>query len=201
VNAILKAAAYIFHPLLMPLYGMFCYYSVTPKFIDQRIMVSKYLAIAIVLVSIPLVSYLLLKNLRIVNSIQLETVQERKIPLLLQCFLTLLVIKTLFSPFGSPELYYFFIGALFSSFSALVLVYFKIKASLHLIGISGVLVFIVGLSAHFKINLLLWLSCFIFATGWVATSRLHTKSHTPSEIVIGFVLGALPQFIVFTYWL
>jgi hypothetical protein len=46
----------------------------------------------------------------IVRSIHLHEVRERKIPLMIQALLTLLIIKQVFDPYNSPEMYYFFIG-------------------------------------------------------------------------------------------
>ena len=90
---------------------------------------------------------------------------------------------------------------LFSAFSALVMVLFRIKVSLHQMGVAGILVFLVGLSAHFKINLLVTISFFLFVNGWVASSRLNSDSHTYSELGIGLLLGAIPQLILFNLWL
>ena len=120
---------------------------------------------------------------------------------MIQCILLLLIIKMIFDPYEDPELYYFFVGVLFSAFSALVMVLFRLKVSLHQMGVAGILVFLVGLSAHFKINLLVTISFFLFVNGWVASSRLNSDSHTYSELGIGLLLGAIPQLILFNLWL
>ncbi len=197
----LKIASYIFHPLLMPLLGTILYYKVTPKYIDEEIVLSEYFAIAIITIFIPIVIFFLLKNLRVVETIYLMEVKERKFPLMIQCILLLLIIKMVFDPYEDPELYSFFVGMVFSAFAALVMVFFKMKVSLHQMGIAGVLMFIIGLSAHFKINLLITISFFLFVNGWVASSRLENDSHTYAELGIGLLLGALPQLILFNNWL
>lgn len=197
----LKAASYLFHPLLMPLLGTILYYKVTPRYIDEAIVVSEYFAIAIITIFIPIVIFFLLKNLRVVETIYLKEVKERKFPLMIQCILLLLILKMVFDPYEDPELYNFFVGMVFSTFAALVMVFFKLKVSLHQMGIAGVLMFIIGLSAHFKINLLFSISFFLFVNGWVASSRLENDSHTYPELGIGLLLGALPQLILFNNWL
>ena len=126
---------------------------------------------------------------------------ELKIPLMLQSILLLLIIKMVFDPYDSPELYYFFVGILFSALTALILVFFKIKISLHQMGIAGVTMFLIALSAHFKVNLLLWIIALFVANGWVASSRLHTESHINSELIIGMFIGLLPQLILLNFWL
>ncbi|HAV53712.1 MULTISPECIES: hypothetical protein [Aequorivita] len=197
----LKAASYIFHPLLMPLLGTVLYFNVTPRYLEPELMRANLFAIGIITVLIPLVVFFLLKNLGVVETIYLKEVRERKFPLMIQCILLLLIIKMIFDPYEDPELYYFFVGMLFSAFSALVMVLFKLKVSLHQMGVAGILMFLVGLSAHFKINLLVTISFFLFVNGWVASSRLNSDSHTYPELGIGLLLGAIPQLILFNLWL
>lgn len=197
----LKAASYIFHPLLMPILGTILYYIVTPKYIDPQLVRVEFFAIIIITILIPIVIFFLLKNLRVVETIYLKEVKERKFPLMIQCILLLLIIKMVFDPYDDPELYYFFVGILFSAFSALIMVLFKVKVSLHQMGVAGILLFLVGLSAHFKINLLVTISFFLFVNGWVASSRLNNDSHTYPELGVGLLLGALPQLILFNFWL
>jgi hypothetical protein len=37
--------------------------------------------------------------------------------------------------------------------------------------------------------------------GVVASSRLEMKAHTPKELVIGFLLGIIPQLLLLHLWL
>ncbi len=197
----LKAASYIFHPLFIPLMGTILYFVVTPRYLDMQIVRVNLFAIAIITIFIPFVMFFLLKNIGVIETIYLREVKERKFPLMIQCILLLLIIKMVFDPYDDPELYNFFVGLVFSTFSALVMVFFKFKVSLHQMGVAGILMFIVGLSAHFKINLLISISFFLFVNGWVASSRLENDSHTYPELGIGLLLGALPQLILFNNWL
>ncbi len=197
----LKAASYIFHPLLIPLLGTILYFIVTPRYLDMQLVRVNLFAIVIITIFIPIVIFFLLKNLGVVETIYLKEVKERKFPLMIQCILLLLIIKMVFDPYDDPELYNFFVGIVFSAFTALVMVFFKLKVSLHQMGVAGILMFIIGLSAHFKINLLISISFFLFVNGWVASSRLENDSHTYPELGIGLLLGALPQLILFNNWL
>ena len=56
MNFFLRIAAYIFHPLLMPLLGVFLYYGITPRFIEIDIMQAKLIAVTIITLFIPLVT-------------------------------------------------------------------------------------------------------------------------------------------------
>lgn len=201
MKAFLRTASILFHPLLMPLLGSAIYFYLTPRFVELRLMVSQLLAIAIITIAIPIVAYFLLKTLGRVESFYLKKVSERKYPLMLQSILLLLIIKINFDPYLNPEIYYFFTGILFTALAALIMVFFKFKISLHQAGVAGILFFLIGLSAHFKINLLSLISLFLFINGWVASSRLQAKAHNYSELILGFFAGAFPQFILYTFWL
>ncbi|RFN59545.1 hypothetical protein [Marixanthomonas ophiurae] len=201
MDRFLRLGAYLLHPLLMPTLGTILYFVFTPRYVEMDLMRAKLFAVAIVTLLIPIITFFLLKNLGVINSIHLETTKERKIPLMIQCVLLLLIIKLVFDAYDSPELYYFFVGILFSAIAALLMVILKVKVSLHQIGIAGITMFLIVLSIHFKINVLPWISAFFFFNGWVASSRLHTKSHSYLELIIGFFIGLIPQLIVVNFWL
>jgi len=201
MNGFLRIAAYIFHPLLIPILGVFFYYYITPRYINPEVKQIKLVAVLIITVLIPLISFFLLRNIGVIKSISLEDVNERKIPLMLQSLLLFLLLKMVFDPYNSPELYYFFLSVLYSTIAAFVLVLFKMKASLHMMAISGLTAYIILLSVHFSINLLIAIGLFFIINGWIASSRLHTRSHTQIELIIGFFLGVIPQFILLSYWL
>lgn len=201
MNFFFKIAAWLFHPLLMPLLGVVIYFRVTPRFIIPEMMYSKVLVVFILSFLIPVLLFFLLKTLGVINSIHLKDVRERRLPLMLQCFLFVIVIKMIFEPYYYPELYYFFVAILLSAICAFVLVLVKFKVSLHMIGIAGVTMFLIALSIHFKINTLVLIGMLFLINGWVASSRLHTKAHTPVELVFGFLIGLVPQLILVNYWL
>jgi len=201
MNLFLKIGAWLFHPLLMPLLGVALYYRVTPRFIIPEMMYSKLLVVFILTFLIPVLLFFLLKTLGVINSIHLKEVRERRLPLMLQCLLFVIVIKMVFEPYHYPELYYFFVATLISAISAFVLVLIQFKVSLHMIGIAGVTMFLIALSIHFKINTLVLISALFLVNGWVASSRLHTKSHSPVELIFGFLIGFIPQLILVNYWL
>lgn len=201
MKSFLRLGAYLFHPLLMPFLGTVLYFIVTPRYMDDDMIQSKVIAVVIITFLIPVVIFFLLKNIGWITTSELEDVNERKIPLMLQSVLFLLITKLLFDPYQSPELYYFFVGILFSSITALFLVIFKVKASLHQIGIAGVTMFVIAMSIHFQVNLLIWVGLLCIANGWVASSRLSTNSHSMVELILGFFIGVMPQLLLISYWL
>lgn len=197
----LKLGSVLFHPLLIPIIGCGIYFYTTPRFVEPQLLWTQLLSIAIVTITIPLVIYFLLRTIGVVESIYLHDVKERKYPLMIQCILFLLVLKWILNPYDNPELYYFIIGLLITSMTSLILAIVRFKVSLHQAGVAGILFFLVGLSAHFKINLLITISLFLFVNGWIASSRLEAKAHNYTELITGFIIGALPQFILYNLWL
>lgn len=197
----LKFGAYLFHPLLLPVYAAAIHFSKTPKFIEDSVMQSSLLALLILMVLLPMSLFFLFRNLGWISSLELVEVRERRLPLMVQGVLVLMVIKFVFPPYDHPEMYYFFVGVLFSTMTALLLVFFKQKASLHQMGIAGVTVFVIGLSIHFQVNMLYWIGFLLVANGWVASSRLATQSHTMPELIMGGFVGAIPQLMVMNFWL
>ena len=201
MNYFLQSASLIFHPLLMPLIGVGLYFKLTPKFIEPEIIIIKTYAIIIITILIPLISFFLLKNSGLVKSINLKKVKERKYPLMIQIILIFIIITRVFTKYHHPELYYFFIAVAVSSLVALILVIVNFKVSLHQMGIAGVTMFLIALSIRFTENYLFEISLFFLINGWVASSRLETKSHSISELIIGLIVGVFPQFIILNYWL
>jgi len=41
----------------------------------------------------------------------------------------------------------------------------------------------------------------VLMNGFVASSRLIMKAHTPQELVIGVLLGSIPQILLLFLWL
>jgi hypothetical protein len=101
--------------------------------------------------------------------------------------------------YNQTELYFFFTCILYSNILALLLAYFKIKASLHLIGISGVVGFILLLSFIYQTNLLYLIAISIFSMGWIAASRLQAKAHNAKEIAWGLFIGLIPYIGIFWF--
>ncbi|MCB4806856.1 hypothetical protein LG651_01240 [Tamlana sp. 62-3] len=185
----------------MPIAGVIFYFAKSPRFIQFDVIKGKLIAIFILTVLLPILLFFLLKTLNKVNSIKLETTRERIYPLLLNGVITLMVLKRILSPSQDIELYFFFLGILISTMACLILAIFKFKASLHMMGISGLCMFFIALSIHFSININGTLAVMFILLGALATSRIHVKAHTYIELIIGIFIGLLPQLILVNHWL
>lgn len=198
---LIKSASYIFHPLWMPFVGSLLYFMVTPRFFPVSLIKAKLLAIAITTLFIPVVFYFLLKNLGKAQSLFLTDVKERLWPLFFYILLLGLNLYQILNEYNYPALYYFFVGILFSILTSYFLAWLNLKISLHMVGLAGLLMFVLSLSIFFHLNLIFSIAFLIIALGLTATSRLLFKAHTGVEILLGFFTGLIPQIIVLNYWL
>ena len=201
MDRILKSISFVFHPLIIPILGVIFYFSKSPRYIPFEIIQAKLISIFILTVVLPILLYFLLKTLGKAKSIYLESTKERVLPLIVNCVVVLLVLNRIITTDQIIELYYFFVGILISTLACLILVILKFKASIHMIAISGLFMFFIAVSIHFSININGTLAIMAILTGAIATSRLHLKAHTSTELLIGFIVGFIPQLILLKYWL
>ncbi|SMO56263.1 hypothetical protein SAMN06265349_102348 [Flavobacterium resistens] len=201
MKKILPLFSYILHPIFISMYAtLFYLFCKEDAFTNQE----KYFVlfqILIITVLVPVLFYLLLKSTGHVTSVMVHETSQRKIPLILQCFLYILLVKRSIIITRYPELHFFFLGALFSTILALVCSLFNIKASLHVAAISGLAIFVIGLNMHLQMQNPYWSALLILLTGVVASSRLEMQAHTPKEILIGLLVGVAPQVLFLFLWL
>lgn len=196
-----KAISYIFHPLFIPISGTFAYFLITPKYSPLELQSGNILPIFILTVIIPIITFFILKNIGYVYSVQLPTIKERKYPLLINLVLLLMIVFKVIPNNYVIELYFFFVGLVGATFATIVLLFFKIKSSMHLLGMGSLLMFLINLSIHFEINITIAISFFILAIGLVVTSRLYFKAHNKIELLIGLCIGLISQLLTVKYWL
>lgn len=201
MRLLIKSASYVFHPMWMPFIGSLLYFLLTPRFFPDSLIKAKLLAIAITTLFIPVVFYFLLKNLGKAQSMFLTDVKERRWPLFFYMLLLGLNLYQILNVYNYPALYYFFVGILFSILTSYILAWLNLKISLHMVGLAGLLMFVISLSIFFHLNLIFIIASLIIALGLTATSRLYFKAHTGVEMLFGFLTGLIPQIIVLNYWL
>ena len=197
---LLRLATYAFHPLIIPSLAWMLFMLVQPNQSMSFLFKFSYKEIFLFTLIIPAMIWIYLKLSRRISDWQISKVEQRRLPLILYaaCLIALLYIGKLnyIVPLKA------FIYGLLCSISISGLVSFlKIKVSLHQLGISAITIFIICLSIYFHIELLSYISISILANGLVASSSLYLKRHTPKEVALGFMLGAIPQLYLVGYWL
>ena len=193
--------SYLFHPIFIPVYAALYYFFLNDSSFTN---LEKYFAlfqIVIITILLPILFFFLLRISGQVDSIMISEISQRKIPLVIQCFLTILLVRKSITLDHYPEFHFFFLGGLLSTVLALVLLFLRTKASLHMIAISAFTIFVIGLSIHNQTRNINVIAFLVLMNGFVASSRLEMKAHTPKELVIGFLLGIIPQVLLLGLWL
>lgn len=196
----LSIFSYIFHPLFIPvMVTLFYFYFGTNYHLFKEI----YIVIAQVVILtliVPLLIFYLLYTLKRVDSIMIADINQRKIPLLIHFFLLFYLIKKVIRIEYFYELYFSFLASLFSMLLAFMFLFLKQKASLHMLGISSFLTFVILLSLHTQSNFTIWTILLVLVCGCVASSRLALKAHTHKELVLGTLIGITPQLTLAYFW-
>jgi hypothetical protein len=201
LEKIVNTFSYIFHPLFIALYATLLFFIFTDITFYPAEIFLYLIQILIITILIPISVFYLLMSMGKINSFQDVSLHQRKFPLLLNAILLYILIGKSFTLENIPELYFCFFGAIISSLVALLLIFFKIKASIHMLGISGLTGFLVMVSIYTQQDLLYTISCFLIFNGLVATSRLLLRAHTIPELILGWCIGIVPQIVLGMIWL
>ena len=201
MKKILPFFSYFFHPIFIPLLGTVFYVLLESHHYSLAQYLILFLQIIIITILLPVAFFYLLRTFGKIDSMMLSEISQRKIPLILQIILFAVLVEKSITVELFPNLYFFFVGGMFSTILAFFLLYTKIKASIHMIGISSLTVYIVGLSIHNEVNTINTVAFFVIINGFVASSRLVMKAHSNTELVIGLLCGAIPQSILLYFWL
>ena len=192
-----KFISVIFHPIVIPTIVVLLFLSLSSDIISKE---RQYLLISIVFFStyiIPLISLVILKALGVINSLKVNSIKERKIPLFIILVIFYILGKLLLNISVFRELGMLFFGTNLALVAVYFLFFFKIKTSLHVLSMSSTLGFVLIYGSVHSIATLPITMLLIILTGILASARLHLKAHTALEIYLGFFLGLAGQFIYY----
>lgn len=193
--------SYIFHPMFISVYAVLLYFFLTDRYHSYQELFLIMVQIIILTILIPISIFYFLMTLGKADSIMIKQISQRKIPLFVNALLLYVLITHSIRVEIIPELYYFFFGALASTILTFLLIFTNLKASIHMVGISALTVFIIGFSLHTQTNHIYLVASFLLIIGLVATSRLSMKAHDGKELIAGFLVGVLPQISLLYFWL
>jgi hypothetical protein len=200
-NPLLVSFSYLFHPLFIPLMGTLIYLAISPIQYSEAQVLFLCLQVSLLTIFIPLALYFWLKTVGKADSVMLQKVDQRRIPLFISCILLYLLAFKSITESILPELHYFILGGLLSNILTFLYLFMKVKASIHQMGIAALSCFVMGLSAHYQVDLTYGIAALLLLNGLVASSRLAMQAHTYTELAIGFGIGAIPQLALWWVWL
>jgi len=201
LKKILPFFSYLFHPIFIPAYAALIYFFLNGSHFENPEKYFVIFQIVVITILLPILFFFVLRTAGKVDSIMISEISQRKIPLVIQCFLIILLLRKSVTLDRIPELHFFFLGVLLGTLQALVLLFFKTKASLHMMAISALTLFVIALSIHNQTRNINMIAFLVLMNGFVASSRLEMKAHTSKELVIGFLLGIIPQLLLLRFWL
>jgi len=197
---ILPVFSYIFHPVFISIYGSLFYFFIAKGFYSPVQLYVMLIQICILTLLLPLSIYFLFRSLGIVSSFTEASLKERQMPIAIQAVLLFLLVQFSITKEVSIPLFYYFLGGLISATLALLFVLMRFKVSLHLIGISALTIFVYEIGVYYQFSTVNLIAFCVILMGLVATSRLYMKAHTPKELIVGTLVGIVPQLVLFNYW-
>ena len=186
----------IFHPVLLPTW-MFLIFVASG--ICRISFIKAELCLTIVFVTtfiFPIISLLILKKFRVIESFTMEKREERFIPLFIMVVF-LYVTSRFFNGINALTIYNFY---LVSNLVLCVIVFWINlcwKISMHGIGWGA---FTATLLIMSTMSSTLYLSYFILSiviSGIVGAARLYLKSHNESQVYVGFIVGFIIVFSLY----
>jgi hypothetical protein len=182
----------IFHPLLMPVYGVAIIFS-APTLYAYIPFEIKRLVVLIVLVNnvlLPLSLIPFFVHSRMISSWSMDERQDRVIPLIINS--TLYIITAyIFFRFTVPHFLKSYVFTVASLSLIVTLINLKWKISLHSVGAGLLLSLVLMLSIRMYTPLIWYIIPSGIAAGFVLSSRLKLNIHTPWQVWCGFFTGAL----------
>ena len=198
-----KIISYIFHPVFIPLFVVWFLIYVHPYLFTGFGDLQKFNTMLMAVVSFtffPLVTVLLLRGLKFIESVYLHTQKDRVIPFL-ACMIWYFWIWYVWNNFGKTggldmpiEAIQFAFATFFSTVLGLM-VNIIMKVSLHAISVGIVATFFVSMALAQQLNYGLWLAVVFLIAGIVCTARFIVSDHTAKEIYWGLATGIVSMLV------
>lgn len=190
LDKVAKIIAIIFHPLLMPVYGMAVIFSAPTLFGYLPFHIKKLLLLIMlvnnILLPLSLLPFFIHRN--IISSWTINERKERNIPLIIT---TILYYATSYIVLRFPIpmfLKSFIFATTFLSLMVTV-INFWWKISLHSVGAGALIGLVLVLSLKMLTPLDWYLITAIIVGGMILSSRLHLNLHSPQQVWVGLSAG------------
>lgn len=190
------------HPLFMPSYafGLLMY---TNPYINMMISGSTKTIVIVILslftIALPIITAIILKQMRVIDSIYMKTSEERKWPFIFTLAWYYLALQLLSKLYIPQSFLLLMLGAI-SAIGLALIITLKWKISIHMLGIGGVIGAIIGISQRFQFDHSMLLMFLLIFAGLVGFARLKTRSHNYRQVYAGFLLGVIIEWLGVLYF-
>lgn len=192
-----KFISTILHPIVLPTLGVFLYFVFVSKSFDKRLQLIVLGLVFVLTYVVPVLLLLFLKNFGFIKDFQVSTIKERRFPVIFMILLLYFLGNTIIQIPTIRNLGILFYGTSLSLICIYILFSVKLKSSLHLVSMGNMIGFFLIMTNINSLSMLPIIILLILLSGILASSRLYLKAHTPVELLIGFFLGIVCQFILF----
>lgn len=187
-----RLLSYVFHPLFAALISIFLLFQL-PVYLNYKFSpvyhYYVYAALFLNLVVAPLLISLYFKRKKLIDSLEMKSIRERRLPYLISALFYLFT-YFLLQKINFPELYLaIFKAATLVVCLLLAFAQFDWKVSAHLSGLGGICGMLIVAAIELRVDTTPLLIAFVLISGLVAGSRLFLKAHSPLEVISGFLLG------------
>ena len=187
-----RTLSVIFHPYLMPVYGLLIIF-MAPTLYNYLPSTVKKLVIFIVLINnvllpLSLIPFLMHNNL--IRSWFMNERSDRTIPLIISTILYFVTTYIIFRFHVPNFLKLFFLAIACLSFTSAI-INFWWRISLYSIGAGTILALVLVLSFKMYTPLLWYLIPSILVAGLILSARLQLNRHNPGQVWAGFLTGFL----------
>ena len=192
-----KFISTILHPIVLPTLGVFLYFVFVSQSFEKRLQLIVLGLVFALTYVVPVLLLLFLRNFGFIKDFQVSTIKERRFPVIFMIFLLYFLGNTIIQIPTIRNLGILFYGTSLSLTCIYVLFSVKLKSSLHLVSMGNMIGFFLIMTNINNLSMLPIIILLILLSGILASSRLYLKAHTPVELLIGFSLGIVCQFILF----
>ena len=193
IRIIAQLISLVFHPVFVPLYTVWLYFNLTTRFflpVNRNFLI---LYLAIVGILIPLLFFSVILQTKTFSGYQLKYPFERLIFSVIMAVVYSVIFQKIYKYRQFVELFPLLIGIILSVLTLAVNNYFKVKPSIHAVGVTGSISFFIIWSYYSQINILNYLSIFIVTATLIMASRVYLGAHNLKEIIGGIAIGILMQ--------
>lgn len=198
LRGLAKVSSWIFHPIFISLYVTYFLVFWHPRFFSGFSTEARgrvLLLIALNAVFFPLVTVLLLRGLKFIESIYLRTQRDRIIPYVASMIFFFWTQYVLREQTQIPRVLVAFMFGVFAASAASLIANIYQKVSMHTVGVGGLVGIMATIAWRNPESMPLPLAIAVLIAGWIGTSRLLISDHTTSEIRLGYFIGFVCQLI------
>lgn len=190
ITALANFISIVFHPLLMPLYGLVIIF-MAPTLLGYMPGELKKVLFMVVLINnvfIPLILFPLFRSRNIISTYSIEAREERAVPLIMMSVLYSVTSFIIFRHQIPVFLKSFVFGSTFLVILATLINFWR-KISIHAMAAGALNAVVLLLSVKLVSPLVWYLVGAILTAGLVMSARLHLDSHNPAQVWSGFFTG------------